>query len=203
MFFSFDGVDGTGKSTQLSLFCEWLRSRGRELVTCRDPGGTRLGEQIRSILLDSRDTPIHCRSEMLLYQASRAQLVEEVIRPALAEGKTVVSDRFLLATVVYQGHVRGLGAAAVRSVGHVATSGIEPQLTFVLDMPAAEAATRIKGEMDRMESEGLQFLENVRQGYLAEAKQDPEHLVVIDAKRSIEEVQENIREIAERRLPGQ
>lgn len=200
MFFSFDGVDGTGKTTQLSLFCDWLRSQGHDLVTCRDPGGTRLGEQIRSILLDSRDTPIHGRSEMLLYQASRAQLVEEIIRPSLADGKTVVTDRFLLATVVYQGHVRGLGADAVRDVGRVATSGIGPDLTFVLDMPAAEASRRIKGEMDRMESEGLQFLEDVRQGYLAEAKQDPDHLVVIDANRSIEEVQQNIREIAAARL---
>lgn len=201
MFFSFDGVDGTGKSTQLSLFCEWLRSQGHEPVTCRDPGGTRLGEQIRSILLDSRDTPIHGRSEMLLYQASRAQLVEEVIRPALSAGKTVVTDRFLLATVVYQGHVRGLGADAVRTVGQVATSGIGPDLTFVLDMPAEAAARRIEGEMDRMESEGLRFLEDVRQGYLAEAGQDPDRLVVVDARRPIEEVHQNICEIATRRLP--
>jgi dTMP kinase len=202
MFFSFDGVDGTGKSTQLSLFCDWLRSVGCDVVTCRDPGGTALGEQIRSILLDSQDTPIHRRSEMLLYQASRAQLVEEVIRPALAAGKTVVCDRFLLATVVYQGHAGGLGAENVKHVGQVATGGIGPDLTFVLDMPAAKAAARIEREMDRMERQGLVYLQHVRRGYLAEAEKDPEHVVVIDADRSIDEVRQDIRGIAERVLGG-
>src|SRR5687767_13931168 len=108
MFFSFDGVDGAGKSTQINLFCEGLRQQGREVVACRDPGGTALGERLRAILLDHHAVPIHRRSEMLLYMASRAQLVEEVIRPALEAGKVVVSDRYLLANVVYQGHVGGM-----------------------------------------------------------------------------------------------
>lgn len=202
MFVTFDGVDGTGKSTQLELFCQWLRSRGLDLVTCRDPGGTPLGERIRSILLDSHDTPINRRSEMLLYQASRAQLVDETIRPALTAGKTVVCDRFLLATVVYQGHAGGLEVDDVWRVGRVATGGIAPDLTFLLDMPATEAAARIDREMDRMESRGLEYLERVRQGYLTEAKRDSARIVVIDANRSIDDVQHDIRRTAEKMMPA-
>src|SRR5687768_12168510 len=108
MFFSFDGVDGVGKSTQIRLLVDALSERGHEVVTCRDPGGTPLGEKLRGLLLDHHDTPIHRRSEMLLYMASRAALVEDVIRPALAAGKIVVSDRYLLANVVYQGYAGGL-----------------------------------------------------------------------------------------------
>jgi dTMP kinase len=108
MFFSFDGIDGVGKSTQLRLFCEWLADQGLAPVVCRDPGSTPLGEQIRRVLLESKEsTPIGPRSEMLLYMAARAQLVDEVIRPALEAGRTVVSDRFLLANIVYQGYAGG------------------------------------------------------------------------------------------------
>ncbi len=200
MFVTFDGVDGTGKSTQLETFRQWLRSLGRDVVTCRDPGGTALGERIRSILLDSHDTPIDRRSEMLLYQASRAQLVDETIRPALAAGKTVVCDRYLLATVVYQGHAGGLDVDDVWSVGQVATGGIAPDLTFLLDMPASRAAARIDREMDRMEKQGLEYLERVRQGYLTEAKRAPTRVVVIDAARSIEAVQRDVRQAAEKMM---
>src|ERR1700681_2000294 len=109
MFYSFDGIDGTGKTTQLSLFCDWLEVRGCDVVACRDPGGTPLGEPIREVLLHSDEkTPIARRSEMLLYMAARAQLVDEIIRLALAAGKTVVSDRYVLANVVYQGYAGGL-----------------------------------------------------------------------------------------------
>jgi dTMP kinase len=140
MFFSFDGVDGTGKSTQVELFCSWLQECGHEVETYRDPGGTKLGERIREILLTSEDTPIHRRSEMLLYMASRTQLVEEVLRPALASGKVIVTDRFLLANVVYQGYAGGLDIEACKTVGQVATGGLLPDHTFVLDMPAGRAA---------------------------------------------------------------
>src|SRR6186713_2549405 len=126
MFFSFDGVDGAGKSTQMERFCLWLRQQGHEFVTCRDPGSTQLGERLRSILLEKSATPIDRRAEMLLYMASRAQLVEEVIRPALAAGKTVVCDRFLLANVVYQGHAGGLDVSSLWQVGAVATDGLSP-----------------------------------------------------------------------------
>src|SRR5947209_20490442 len=143
MSFSFDGLDGTGKSTQIQLLADALRAEGRQVVTCRDPGGTPLGERLRAILLDHHDLAIHRRSEMLLYMASRAALVEEVIRPALAAGKTVISDRYVLANVVYQGHAGGLSPDEVWRVGEVTVAGIMPRLVFLLDMPAEQAAHRI------------------------------------------------------------
>jgi dTMP kinase len=188
MFFSFDGVDGVGKSTQINLLADALRQRGREVVTCRDPGSTALGEALRKILLDHHDTAIHRRSEMLLYMAARAQLVEEIIRPALAARKIVISDRYLLANVVYQGHAGGLSPEEVRRVGEVAVAGIAPRLTFLLDMPAEQAAKRIQRAPDRMESQGLGYLESVRQGFLAEARLRPKEILVLDANRPPEAI---------------
>jgi len=197
MFFSFDGLDGVGKTTQMELFCKWLGEQGHEVLTCRDPGSTPLGEQIRKILLTSGDdTPIAGCSEMLLYMAARAQLVEEVIQPALAAGKTVVSDRFLLANVVYQGHAGGLDVDAIRSVGQVATDGISPDGTFLLDMSPEEAFKRMGDELDRVESRGNEYRQRLRDGFLKEAQQMGESIHVVDASRSVEEIQTEIREIA-------
>ena len=200
LFFSFDGVDGAGKSTQIGLFCDWLGRRGREVVRCRDPGSTPLGEKLRGILLDHHDLAIQRRSEMLLYMAARAQLVEEVIRPALVAGKAVVSDRYLLANVVYQGHAGGEEPSAIWNVGAVAVAGLMPRLTFVLDMPAHAAAGRIDREKDRMEMQGLEYLERVRQGYLIEAANRPDEIVVINAARPIAAVHADIIAAAERCL---
>jgi dTMP kinase len=188
MFFSFDGVDGVGKSTQIQLLAEALRARGREVVTCRDPGGTPLGERLRAILLEHHGMAIHRRSEMLLYMASRAQLVEEIIRPALEAGKIVISDRYVLANVVYQAHAGGLDAADVWRVGEITVGGLMPRLVFVLDMPAELAARRIKRAQDRMEAQGLAYLESVRQGFLTEARQRPDEIVVVNADRPAEAV---------------
>lgn len=192
MFFSFDGIDGAGKSTQINLLAEWLRARGKEVVTCRDPGSTSLGEQLRGLLLNHHDTPIHRRSEMLMYMAARAQLVEEVIRPALAAGKSVVSDRYLLANVVYQGHAGGLLPEEVWQVGQITVAGIMPTLTFLLDIPAATAAARFNRAPDRMEAQGLDYMEKVRQGFLLEARQRPTEIVVIDATAPADVVHQNI-----------
>ena len=191
MFYSFDGLDGTGKSTQIGLFADWLRARGEDVVTCVDPGSTRLGEAIRRILLESKDTPISATSEMLLFMAARAQLVEEVIRPALQAGKTVVSDRFLLANVVYQGYAGGLDVETLWRIGDTATGGIHPDRTFVLDMPAAAAKARIGRALDRMESQGDAYREKLRSGFLAEAARRPA-IVVIDATQPIETVHASI-----------
>ena len=144
MFFSFDGVDGVGKSTQIRLLADVLRGQGREVVTCRDPGGTPLGEKLRALLLDHHDVLIHRRTEMLLYMASRAQLVEEVIRPALAAGKVVVSDRYLLANVAYQAHGGGLDPDDVLARRGRDLGGVVPNLVLLLDMPADKAAARIQ-----------------------------------------------------------
>ncbi len=201
-FFSFDGIDGSGKTTQIELFCQWLREQGRQVAQCRDPGSTRLGEAVREILLNRNDLAFARRSEMLLYMAARAQLVDEVIAPALAAGKTVVCDRFLLANVVYQGHAGGLDVAALWQVGQVATGGLKPDLTFLLDLPDGQAAARLDRPLDRMEQQGAAFRAALRSGYLAEAARQPEQIVVIDAGRSIDDVQRDVRAAAGRVLPS-
>lgn len=198
MFFSFDGIDGVGKTTQINLFCEWLRARGRSVVTCRDPGSTPIGEAIREILLGHRGEGMSMQSEMLLYMAARAQLVADVIEPALAAGQTVVSDRFLLANVVYQGHAGGLGPDAVWQVGRIATRGIAPDLTFVLDMPPDAARARLNRELDRIETRGAEFRDKLRAGFLAEAARDPARIRVVPADRPVEEIQAEIRAAAEK-----
>lgn len=193
MFISLDGVDGVGKSTQLAALADWLRESGREVVTCRDPGSTELGEAVRRLLLATGGAPICRTSEMLLYMASRAQLVEQVIRPALDAGKTVLADRYLLANVVYQGHAGGLDVDTLWEIGRVATGGLRPTLTVVLDMPPEAAARRLERSLDRMESQGDDFRERLRRGFLDEAARRADEIVVIDAARSIDTVQTDIR----------
>jgi dTMP kinase len=200
MFFSFDGLDGTGKSTQIELFVNWLRSLGKEVVSCVDPGSTPLGESIREILLGRKELAISRRSEMLLFMAARAQLVEEVIRPALDQGKIVVSDRYLLANVVYQGHAGGLDVPSLWQIGETATAGVRPNLTFVLDMSPEAATGRIGRTLDRMETFGDDFRAKVRAGFLAESARLPVEIVVIDAARSIEAVHAEIVSHAQRVL---
>jgi dTMP kinase len=199
MFFSFDGLDGVGKSTQMDLFVEWLRAVGHDVVRCRDPGSTPLGEAIREILL-GHEFAISRASEMLLFMAARAQLVEEVIRPALDAGKTIVSDRFLLANAVYQGHAGGMDVADIWRVGRVATAGVMPEMVFLLDMPPQAAAGRIDRQLDRMEDQGDEFQAQLRSGFLAEAAADPGRIVIIDAARPIDAVQRDIRSAADRVL---
>jgi len=200
MFFSFDGVDGVGKSTQIRMLAEALRQRGREVITCRDPGSTALGERLREILLNHHATPIHRRAEMLLYMAARAQLVEEVIRPALAAGQIVLSDRYLLANVVYQAHAGGLNPDDVWRVGEVTVAGVLPRLVFLLDMSAERASSRIQRAPDRMEAQGLEYLEGVRQGFLSEARRLPQQIVIIDAESSAEAIHAAVLAAAERVL---
>jgi dTMP kinase len=195
MFLSIDGGDGSGKSTQLELLCTWLREQGHDVLTCRDPGSTPLGEAVRNILLDRHDLHIDRRSEMLLYMAARSQMVEEIIRPALKQGKTVVSDRYLLANVAYQGYGGGLDVPTLWEVGRIATSGLLPDLTIVLDVPADVAAARMNRPLDRMEKQGDAFHARVREGFLAEAEKAPEEIVVISAAGSIEDVQAEIRRV--------
>ena len=200
MFFSFDGVDGVGKTTQIERFCAWLRERGEQVVLGRDPGSTPLGEKVRELLLSiDPQTRISRRSEMLLYMAARAQLVEELIRPALAEGKIVVSDRYLLANLAYQGHAGGVDLDAIRQVGQIATAGVAPDLTFLLDMPHDAATARIARAPDRMEQQGEAFRSRLRAGFLAEAQRDP-RIVVINADQPVDQVHAEIRRHAEAAL---
>lgn len=197
VFFSFDGIDGGGKSTQLKLFCQWLTEQGLNPVVCRDPGSTAAGEQIRNILLASDEaTPIAPRSEMLLYMAARAQLVDEIIRPALETGRTVVSDRYLLANVVYQGYGGGLPVEVVRQVGAVAIDGVAPDCTFLLDLDPAVALARMGRQLDRIENRGTAYRERLRAGFLAEAAASNGKVHVVAADRQVQAVQDEIRSIA-------
>lgn len=196
MFFSFEGTDGAGKSTQIDLFCQWLQQAGHTVARCRDPGTTPLGEKMRGVLLDPSTGQLSPRGEMLLYMAARAQLVAEVIRPAAEAGRVVVSDRFLLSNVVYQGHAGGVPPDEIWRLGRETTGGLLPDLSIVLDISPEAAARRMNRQLDRMEQRGLAFQQALRQGFLAEAARDPEHIVVIDADRPIDVVQADIRAAA-------
>lgn len=192
-FISFEGSEGCGKSTQIHRFVEWLRSHGYEVLVTREPGGTPAGEKIRHLLQHDPDgdrlTP---ESELLLFAASRAQLVREVILPALDRGAWVVADRFLDSTTIYQGVGRGLDREAVARINAFAVGSALPDLTFLLDLDAATGHARAVAasgtQHDRMESQPLSFFEAVRRGYLALASAEPSRIAVIDASPSIDEV---------------
>lgn len=190
-FLCLEGLDGTGKSTQIRLLTQWLDDHGFPYVQCRDPGHTTVGEQLRNILLDPQ-TCVCMTCEMLLYMAARAQMVHEVIRPALEAGKVVVCDRFLMSTIVYQGHGGGLEPEQIRLVGALATEGLMPDWTAVLDLDPHQAAKRRVGAADRIESRSVEFQQQVRQGYLAEVRRDPQRATLIDASVSPEQVHQQI-----------
>ncbi len=195
MFFAFEGIDATGKSTQIGLFVEWLREQGHDVVTCRDPGGTPTGEAIRTLLLDPA-SEISPRCEALLYMAARAEMVDEVIRPALKADQVVVSDRFLLSNVVYQGHAGGIPVDELWQLGQFAVGGVTPDLIFLLDMPPEQAAKRLTRKLDRLEQRGREYQQRLRDGFLAEAARSPQQIVVIDAAQDIEQVQQAVRAAA-------
>lgn len=191
-FISLDGLDGAGKSTQCRLLAGWLRGLGWDVTECRDPGGTALGAELRALLLGYSGA-MAPTCEALLFMASRAQLIAEVIRPALDAGQIVVSDRFLLANVVYQGHGSGLDPERLWEVGRFAAGDLEPDLTLVLDLPLEVSLARRKASADRMESRGADYHMRVRDGFLAEAQRRPDRVRVIDASESLDDVQERIR----------
>ncbi len=193
-FLALDGVDGAGKSTQVKLLAAWLKQQGHAVTTCRDPGGTHAGDRIRQVLLDRNTGAISAMTETFLFMASRAQLVEEIIRPALLRGDVVITDRYILSTVVYQGYAGDLDAAMCWELGRIATRHTLPDLTLVLDMPLEAVLARKQGPDDRMEDKGRSFLDKVRLGFIAEAEKDPEHLRLINAHRAVEEVQRDLQQ---------
>lgn len=192
IFVSLDGVDGAGKSTQVKLLMEWFHHRGRQVITPRDPGSTKLGEALRDILLHRQEIPLDVTAEMLLYMASRAQLMAEVIRPALAEGQVVIADRFLLANVVYQGCAGGENIEHIWQVGEIATGGLLPQLTCILDLPVEVAMSRLTGGLDRLESRGVEYMHKVRQGFLAQRGRLGSAAEVINAQLSPDQMHTQI-----------
>ena len=188
LFISLDGIDGSGKSTQCRLLGQWLRQQGHSVRTCADPGSTSVGDEVRKILL-YHEGAIAPRSEALLFMACRAQLVEEVIRPALRDGTIVISDRFLLANVVYQGWAGGLPREELWKLGEWTIEEVSPDLTLVLDLPLPVAVKRRKASSDRIESRDRAHHEKVKEGFLKEAERSPDTVKVIDANHPTEQVQ--------------
>ncbi|PQO40272.1 dTMP kinase [Blastopirellula marina] len=199
LFISFDGIDGAGKSTQRDLLTQWLKDNGHDVVLCRDPGTTEAGERVRDLLLHRKELDLHPRTEMLLYMAARAQLVDDVIRPAIASGKTVLCDRYLLANIAYQGYASGIDLEDVRNVGKVTVDRVMPDLTILLDLPEDIAFPRLGKNLDRMEAKGVAFMHRVREGFLKEAEIYP-HVSVIDATQEIDTIQMAIREAVTLRI---
>jgi dTMP kinase len=203
VFITLEGPDGSGKTTQFHRLVGWLRELGYEVSPTREPGGTDVGNQIRTVLHDPANTAMDATAEILLYSADRAQHVAQLIRPALAAGKVVVSDRYYDSTLAYQGYGRRLDLAMLRSITAFATGGLKPDLTLYLDITPEEGLSRRQAggeEWNRLDAEALDFHQRVRAGYLNLVKQEPERWVVIDANRSVEEVQEEIREHVKARL---
>lgn len=200
VFVSLDGLDGTGKSTQCRLLVEWLTAQKVPVTACTDPGGTALGAELRKLLLFGREHRIATITEAMLFMASRAQLVEEVIRPALDLGKVVISDRFLLANVVYQGYAGGLSVDDLWSVGRFATGGIEPDLTLVFEVPTDIAKSRRKREADRVEERGDEYHAAVRRGFTYEAGVRPDRYRLIDATPDADAVHRVVRREVSRLL---
>jgi dTMP kinase len=194
IFISMEGPDGSGKSTQIKKIGEYLRNQGYEIVVTREPGGTAISEAVREIILNKSYTEMGYMTEALLYASARAQLVSEVIRPALESGKAVISDRFIDSSAVYQGMARGLGVENIYKINEYATQGIMPDVTFLLDLPAKTGIGRKKDqkELDRMELESIEFHEKVAQGYRDLAKLSPERIYTVDAAADIETVSGNI-----------
>ena len=200
-FISLDGIDGAGKSAQIGRLADWLRSRGQTVTTCRDPGSTPVGDAVRSILLDRHDLHLAPTAEMFLYMAARAQLVAEVVSPALGRGEWVVSDRYLLANIVYQGHAGGLDPEDIRTVGDVATGGLMPDLVLLLDVDLETSSRRLDRPLDKLENRGNAFRTRLRAGYLDEATRHGDRIVVIDATAGIDDVAARIRTAVAARFP--
>ncbi|MHB8654492.1 MAG: dTMP kinase [Terriglobia bacterium] len=199
LFITLEGIDGTGKSTQHRLLAQYLAKCGYKVYATREPGGTRVGEKIRDILLGSYTRKLTPLAELTLMYAARAQHLDEVVRPALRRGELVLSDRFSDASMAYQGYGRKLGAATVSAIEQIICGPTKPDLTLVLDLAPRIALARARGREvrqksrhGRFEMQGLNFHERVRRGYLAIAKQEPERVKLIDANRTVAAVREQI-----------
>jgi len=203
MFITFEGIDFSGKSTQCDLLEKYLRQLGRNVVRIREPGGTPISEKIRALLLDKDNRGMIGLTEFLLYSASRAQLVSEVIKPALAEGKTVLCDRYADSSTAYQGFARKLGVENVEKINSLATDGLTADLTIYVDITVEEALRRQAAQdkvSDRMEIEGREFFELVRRGYLHIATINKDRFKVINGMDDINTIQEKIRTIVKEKF---
>lgn len=205
MFISLEGPDGSGKSSQLPLLADWLRSNGYEVYTTREPGGTEIGNQIREIVLNKlENTAMHPRTEILLFLSSRAQLVEEIIRPLRDKGTIILCDRYADSTMAYQGYGHGVDLATLQNLLNFATGNLYPDLTLLLDVEAKTGLDRRKknsGKWDRLDAFNQAFHERVRKGYLEMAAKEPSRWITVNADQSINEVQLALRQAIATKLP--
>ncbi len=203
MFITLEGPDGSGKTSHMKPLAEWLEGQGYRVHTAREPGGTAISEQIRVVIHDLKNTEMHPHTETLLYQAARAQIVEQVIRPKLVEGWIVLCDRYADSTLAYQGYGHQQNLDEVRALVHYATGGLLPDLTLLLDVDVETGLSRRQkggGEWNRLDAYQLAFHRRVREGYLALVKQEPGRWVVVDASRKWEAVQKELRQTIMRQI---
>ena len=203
MFINLEGPEGSGKTSHIKPLTEWLRARGYKVFPTREPGGTDIGEQIRAVIHDLKNTEMHPRTETLLYQAARAQIVEQVIRPKLAEGTIVLSDRYYDSTIAYQGYGHRQNLEEVRALVRYATGGLTPDLTILLDIDielGLKRKTQNASEWNRLDAYDVDFHRRVRAGYLEMVRQEPKRWAVVDASRGWEEVQEELRKVVSERI---
>ena len=194
LFITFEGPDGSGKTTQARLLVEYLQACGYAVIYTREPGGTEISEQIRQVILSTRNLAMQSEAEVLLFSAARAQIVAELIRPALAAGKLVICDRYADSTMAYQGYGLGLDLDALRTITRFATGGLVPDLTFYVDVSVEIGLTRRhRGETNRLDQKDVAYHTRVRNGYLELARAEPQRFVVIDGTRTIDAVQQEIR----------
>lgn len=188
---TFEGIEGSGKTTEIKAVARWLRTRGRRVVLTREPGGTPVGDRIRRLLLDSRRKGLSPETELFLYEVARRDHMEKVIRPALENGAFVLCDRFTDATLAYQGYGRGLSLKMIERMNEAATGGIKPDATFLLDLPVGTGLQRVRKRsrpLDRLERESFEFHKRVRNGYRSLARRDKKRVHVIDARKSKKEI---------------
>ncbi len=195
LFVTFEGPEGSGKTTQLKLLAEWLRERGCDVLATREPGGTAISEAIRGILLDPTHTEMQPEAEILLFSAARAQIVAQVIRPHLQGGGIVLCDRYADSTLAYQGYGRGLDLDTLRAITAFATGGLVPDLTIYLDIAIEKGLRRkVPQEWNRLEAQALAFHQRVREGYLEMAASEPDRWLSVDAFQPIADIRAAIRE---------
>ncbi len=201
MFITLEGIEGSGKTTQIDHIVTFLKNRGREYVVTREPGGTEIGKQIRAILLNPENKDLDAMPELLLYAADRAQHISRIIRPALSDGKIVICDRFMDATTVYQGYARGLDMTWINTLHDLVLNGLEPDLTLLFDLPVNTGLSRAWAQIDnglrsgletRFEKEAVTFHQKVRSGYLALSRRHPKRFRIVDASGSIQQVKNEV-----------
>lgn len=211
MFISFEGIEGSGKTTQIQGVYDYLCQKGHDVIVTREPGGSNIGRQIRSILLDSKNKGLNSLSELLLYMADRAQHLDEIVKPGLSSGKVILCDRYYDATIAYQGYARGLDIDLITQLHGLAFADYKPDMTFLLDLPPETGLGRAwqqiengqrTGTETRFEEEALDFHRRVREGYLALAQLEPQRFRIINASRPQESVEKEIVAVLDRALPA-